>query len=276
MTAGLELAGLAALGFAVGTFGTIIGLGGGFILVPTLLLLYPSYDPERVTAISLAVVCANTISGSIAYARQGRVDYMTGGLFALASTPGVVAGVLLVPAVPERAFTILLGVLLLGLGGLVLGGPPRRIRPPLSGKGIIVRTLATPEGTYRYGYRVWQGVLLSAAVGLVSSLFGIGGGVIHVPAMISLLHFPVQFAVATSQFILAFMTGGGTILHLANGTLSGGQLAKMAALAGGMVPGAQIGARLAREMKPRTIVRLLVAALLVLAVRLLVKGIVGA
>lgn len=117
---------------------------------------------------------------------------------------------------------------------------------------------------------------MSMAVGLISSLFGIGGGAIHVPAMISLLHIPVSFAVATSQFILAFMSGGGTIIHLANGTLSGEQLTKTAALAAGTIPGAQVGARLAVRMKGRTVVRLLVAALLLLSARLLVKGITGA
>src|SRR5574341_839850 len=101
----LEIAGLVALGFAVGTYGTIIGLGGGFILVPVLLFLYPEYDPEKFTAVSLAVVFANTVSGSIAYARQGRIDYLTGFVFAAASVPGVVAGVFLVGLMPERAFT---------------------------------------------------------------------------------------------------------------------------------------------------------------------------
>jgi hypothetical protein len=186
------------------------------------------------------------------------------------------AGVLLVHLMPERAFTIVFALLLFALAVVALRGPPRGIRAPLSGKGVIVRSLATPEGTYRYRYRIWQGVVLSLAVGLVSSLFGIGGGAVYVPAMIAFLHFPVQFAVATSQFILVFMSGGGTILHLANATLSGDQLAKTAALAGGTIPGAQVGAWLARGMKGSTIVRLLVAALLVISARLLVKGITGA
>ena len=147
--------------------------------------------------------------------------------------------------------------------------------PPLRGRGVIVRELDAPEGKYRYGYTLWQGMVLSLAVGLISSLFGIGGGAMHVPAMISLLHVPVQFAVATSQFILAFMSGGGTIIHIANGTLAGEQLAKTAALAAGTVPGAQLGARLAQGMKVRTVVRLLVAALLLISARLLVKGIAG-
>jgi uncharacterized protein len=271
----LEIIGLVALGFAVGTYGTIIGLGGGFILVPALLLLYPDYDPEDVTAISLAVVCASTISGSIAYARQRRIDYLTGFIFAASAAPGVLAGVFLVGLVPERGFTIVFALLLLALAVLALRGPPRAIRPPLAGRGVIVRSLVTPEGTYRYGYRLWQAISLSMVVGLVSSLFGIGGGAIHVPAMISMLHFPVQFAVATSQFILAFMSGEGTAIHLAKGTLAGDQLAKAVALGAGTIPGAQAGAYIARRMKARTIIQLLVAALLVLAARLLVKGIAG-
>lgn len=269
----VELAGLILLGFAVGTYGTIIGLGGGFILVPALLLLYPDYEPERFTAVSLAVVWANSTSGSIAYGRQGRVDYRTGLLFAAASAPGVVAGALLVAHVPERLFTVAFAILLLGLSVVSFRGPPRAIRAPLSGPGIIVRQMRAPEGTYRYAYRMWQGVLLSVAVGFVSSLFGIGGGAVHVPAMIAMLHFPVQFAVATSQFILAFMSGGGTIVHLVNGTLAGDRLVKAAALAAGAIPGAQTGAFLARRLKSRTIVTLLGIALLALAARLLLKGI---
>ncbi len=84
----LELAGLAVLGLIVGAYGTIIGAGGGFILVPVLLLLYPDYQPEQLTAVSLAVVFANATSGSVAYGRQRRVDYLTGLLFAAASAPG--------------------------------------------------------------------------------------------------------------------------------------------------------------------------------------------
>jgi uncharacterized protein len=202
MNEALELLGLAALGLAVGTYGTIVGLGGGFILVPVLLFLYPEYDPEQLTAISLLVVWANTTSGSIAYSRRGRIDYVTGLLFAASSAPGVVAGIFLVDLVPQRAFTIIFAVILLALAALAVRGPPRVIRSPLSGRDVITRQLVAPEGTYRYGYRLWQGVLLSLGVGLVSSLLGIGGGAVHVPAMISMLHFPVMLATATSTFIL--------------------------------------------------------------------------
>jgi uncharacterized protein len=64
-----------AIGFIIGTIGTLIGAGGGFLLVPILLLLDPHMAPDVVTGISLAVVFFNAASGSVAYARMGRIAY---------------------------------------------------------------------------------------------------------------------------------------------------------------------------------------------------------
>src|SRR2546428_12014498 len=113
----IELLGLAALGFAIGTYGTIIGVGGGFVLVPVLLLLYPSYEPKRFTAVSLAVVWANSTSGSISYARQRRIDFSTGLVFAASAIPGVITGVFLVGLVPKRVINLLFAVRLTGIAG---------------------------------------------------------------------------------------------------------------------------------------------------------------
>jgi uncharacterized membrane protein YfcA len=172
-------------------------------------------------------------------------------------------------------FIIIFAVLLMGLGWLALRGRVLRVRPPLRGKGVIRRSFETVEGTYQYGYKLWQGVLLSIAVGFLSSLLGIGGGAIHVPAMIMWLHVPVMFAVATSQFILVFMSGGATVVHLLDGTLGGDQLTKAIAIGAGTVPGAQVGARIATRLKGRTTLLLLGVALFGLSARLLSKGLLG-
>lgn len=273
----LEFAGLAALGLIVGAYGTVIGAGGGFLLVPLLLFLYPKYGPQQVTAVSLAVVWANATSGSIAYARQRRIDYLTGGIFAASSAPGVVAGALAVRLVPERLFSALFGLLLLGLAAVAARGRWQAVRAPLRGRGVLVRRIEDTEGrTYVYAYRVWQGVAISMGVGFVSSLFGIGGGIMHVPAMIILLHVPVQFAVATSHFVLAFMAGGGSLVHVADGSLGGGQALRAAALAAGAVPGAQLGAWVSHRIRGRNVLMLLALAIVALGVRLLVKGVTGA
>ena len=74
----LERIWLIPVGFIIGTYGTLIGAGGGFVLVPMLILLYPQESPEVITSISLAVVFFNALSGSLAYMRLKRVDYRSG------------------------------------------------------------------------------------------------------------------------------------------------------------------------------------------------------
>lgn len=272
----LELAGLALLGLIVGAYGTIIGAGGGFILVPTLLFLYPDYEPEQLTAISLAVVAANSASGSIAYGRQRRIDYQTGLLFAACSAPGVVAGAFVIGLVPERLFSAMFGLLLIALAAVAFVGRRPAIRGPIRGAGVLVRNMRDPEGrTYVYAYRIWQGVVISLAVGFISSLFGIGGGVIQVPSMIILLHIPIQYAVATSQLTLVFMAGGATLIHAFSGTLGGEQAVKAMAISIGAVPGAQVGALMAQRIRPRMVLALLGGAILVLGLRLILRAAFG-
>jgi len=79
---------LLALGVLAGTYGTIVGAGGGFVIIPAFLLLYPDDSVASSPAISLAVVLFNATSGSAAYARLRRIDYRTGVAFALATIPG--------------------------------------------------------------------------------------------------------------------------------------------------------------------------------------------
>jgi uncharacterized membrane protein YfcA len=176
--------------------------------------------------------------------------------------------------VPERLFTGLFGVMLLGLAAVSTRRGPQTIREPLRGSGVLVRRVSDTEGrTYVYAYRVWSAAVMSVGIGFVSSLFGIGGGVMQVPAMTILLHIPVQFATATSLFSLSFMSGGASLLHAASGTLSGELLAKALALAAGAIPGAQVGALIAQRIRGRHILLLLAVTIGLLGVRLLVKAV---
>src|SRR5690349_9856703 len=95
---------LLPLGLAIGAFGTLIGAGGGFILVPILLLVYPDEPTELITSISLAVVFFNASSGSWAYSRMKRVDYKSGVIFAIATIPGAILGAVSTAYVPRGAF----------------------------------------------------------------------------------------------------------------------------------------------------------------------------
>ena len=263
---------LIPLGFVVGTYGTLIGAGGGFLLVPALLLLFPTARPTTITSISLAVVFFNAVSGSIAYARDRRIDFRTGLIFAAATVPGAVVGAVLVGYVPRALFDGLFGVVLMGLAGTVLlRHEPKAIEGAI-GSGMVRRVLVDGTGRkYEYAFYQPLGIALSVGVGFVSSLLGIGGGIIHVPALVLLLHFPAHIATATSQLILAIMALAGTSVHLATGELAvGSGLIRSLFLAAGVIPGAQVGALLSRRIKGPWLIRLLGFALILVGIRLVV------
>ena len=262
--------GLAGLGLAVGAFGTLIGAGGGFVLVPVLLILYPEDSPALVTGISLAVVFFNATSGSVAYARMGRVDIRSGLMFAAATIPGAVLGALATAWIQRRTFDIVFGALLTA-GSVYLFLRPKGPATPLRQRhtGRFLRTVVERDGTTRsWSYNPYLGVGISVLVGFASSLLGIGGGIIHVPVLAQLLDFPVHIATATSHFTLAIMALVGTLVHLAQGELAPG-FGRIVPLAIGVVGGAQIGAALSQRVKGVWIMRGLAVALGLVGVRIL-------
>jgi uncharacterized membrane protein YfcA len=260
---------LGLLGVAVGAFGTIVGAGGGFVLTPILLLLYPRDSPQTITAISLFVVFFNAGSGSLAYLRQRRVDVRSGLVFAAATLPGAVGGALLVGVVSRRAFDGIMGGMLAGLAAWLLAGNRWRPRP---GRYLLRRRLLVDRDglLHEYDVPLLRGALYSLGVGFVSSFLGIGGGVIHVPLLVRALGFPTHVATATSHFVLAWMAGVGTVTHALAGSFAHGHgLRRAAALSVGVVAGAQAGAHVSMRLRGAHIEWLLAVALAALAARLL-------
>lgn len=265
---------LLVIGFGVGTFGTLVGAGGGFLLVPLLALLEPLLPTEAITAISLGVVAFNATSGAIAYARQRRIDYRSGLPFALATLPGSVIGVLVVRFVARQVFDLIFAVMLVALAVFLVVSHEDEptVAPEGGGWGHALRRLRDHAGVeYVYRVNVPLGVAVSAGVGFLSSFLGIGGGVIHVPALVGLLRFPPHIATATSHFVLAIMATVGTGVHLAAGDLTG-LLGQTVILGIGAVLGAQLGARLSSHVHGVLIVRILAVSLVFVGVRLALQA----
>ena len=271
---------LLPFGLLIGAFGTLIGAGGGFVLVPILLLVYPNEKTELITGISLAVVFFNALSGSLAYARMKRVDYKSGILFSIATIPGAILGALSTAYVPRGVFDLLFGVLMI-VAAIYLwtsGGEESAVRSYRKGDSDsdprprrMVRDLTDAEGVrYHYAYNPVTGVLLSLVVGFISSLLGVGGGFIHVPILTRLLDFPVHIATATSHFVLAIMSLTGTLVHVAQGVFVRG-LRRTALLAIGVLIGAQAGAWMSNRVGGKMIIRGLAVALAFVGVRLIVS-----
>jgi hypothetical protein len=243
---------LLALGFSVGAFGTLIGVGGGIIFVPIFLLAL-HWTPQHAIGTSLAIVLLNALSGSIAYIRQKKVYYDAVIRFSLATIPGALAGGYLAEYFTGTSFRIAFGLLLVFLSIIMFfrSSPKQDV---------------TEFDKDSFTYNRTAGVLFSVAIGFISSIFGIGGGVIHVPAMVYFLGFPTHIATATSHCVLAISSFFGVISHYFAHNI----LVEPALIIGlGAIAGAQFGARLSLKVKSRSILILLAVALFGLGVRLM-------
>lgn len=258
---------LAATGFFAGIFGTMIGIGGGIIFVPLFLLVF-QYTPQQAIGTSLMVVFFNALSGSISYLRQRRVDIKAGWKFAIATLPGALLGAWLVRYFTPSILELVFGILLIAIAVFILWrGEPR---PKTTKEERHTRTLVDCQGkAFRYHPREGWGIVISFAVGIVSSLLGIGGGIIHVPALIFLLGFPIHIATATSHFVLAISTFFGSAAHVIFGNVL---IVPAIIVAAFVIPGAQIGAHLSRRTRGYLITSLLAVALILVGIRLLLKS----
>jgi len=272
------------IGFFAGTYGTIIGAGGGFVIVPVLMFLFPDDAPSVITAASLAVIFVNSASGTIAYARMRRISYKTGILFALATIPGALLGSRLTSFIPRQEFGAVFGGLLVLAAAFLALTRGRRARSRVNEKagekaGVrakpaarVVDTVIDRDGnSHPLSYSIPLGMGLSLLIGIVSSLVGIGGGLIHVPVLTLLFGFPLHIATATSHFVLIFTSLAGVAEHAVDGTWPR-HLLRDVCLAAGVVGGAQLGAFLSRRISAPWIVRGLAIALGLVGVRLLVSA----
>ena len=263
---------LTLLGAAVGAYGTLIGAGGGILLVPALLLLYPREAPSTIASISLAVVFLNALSGTLAYGHMHRIDYRAGVLFGAATVPGAVLGAYATSLLSRQLFDLFFSILVLTLATFILLRPTPSPRAARVYRRHVTHTLTDFKGTsYSYSFSNRLGVLVSMMIGGISSMFGIGGGPFQVPVLVYLLGFPLHVATATSQFIVLIMSSIGSVAHLLAGSFVHGHR-RTFFLGLGVVVGAQVGARLSQHLSGRSISLILAAGLVAIGIRLAIHA----
>lgn len=248
------------LGLLTGGAGTLIGAGGGFLLVPLFLFLFPQMPAARLTALSLLAVSANSISGTFGYAFRKNVHWPSTFLFSVWALPGVWLGVHLVGMIPRGKFDSIFSVILICLSVFVLWKSFKR-------KSEAHRT----ESFWTARTKI-LGSFVSFFVGTFSSLLGIGGGIIHVPLLSEVLLYPVHLAAGTSHSILAITSFFGVVEHIRAGDLFPME-SFVPFLVVGLVVGAQGGAAVSKRISGKWILRSLGAALFLMALRLLFRQI---
>ena len=262
---------LALLGLSVGAVGALAGVGGGFLLVPVLLFIFPDADPASVTAISLTAVFFNATSASVGYRLWRLQDFRTALILIALAVPAAATGALINRVTDRGAFEIVFGVALLLGAVYLIARSALESRPQEPSPRGRQRTIVEKTG-HIYRYRVNEPLIAAIApfAGFVAGFFGIGGGIINVPVMMLLIRIPKAVAVATSQLELTAAAAAALTIHLAYSS-DDASLWLRAGIAGlGAMVGAQIGVRLAPKVGGRLVLGVIGTGLLIAGARLLI------
>ena len=269
---------LTLLGFGTGTYGVLVGAGGGFILGPVLLIA-TDMEPSTVAGTVLAMVAVNSLSGAVTYRRMGLLDRRSGLLFAAAAIPGSILAPFILTSVAGGTFRILFGLLLIALAIQMVvrpGVPKNAPRRTKSVAGAMVRSRHITTGTgqvFQYQFSETLAMAFNFVLGFISSFFGTGGGFLRTPILVYAFGFPVRIAVATSMFALSFYTTAGALTHVSLGHVEWYPTFVWGGI--GLVVGGQIGARLIGVVRGLWILRLLLAVVLGMGIMLLIEGFLG-
>lgn len=263
---------LVLLGVAAAMFGSIVGLGGGIIIVPMLMLLGPVLTGGEIghataVGISLTVLVVTALSSTLTYTKRKIVDFRSGWLLFITSGPAAMLGSALTGLLPAGAFQLIFGVFMLLMAAILVA---RDYMKPFTKTWPIVRTMTDVKGQVNtYSYGLVPVLAIGFGVGLLSGLFGIGGGSLFVPLMVLLFKFPPHLATATSMFVIFLSSILGSGMHIYLGETD---WLLVLALAPGAWIGGKLGAAIAVRMSGKGLLWLLRITLLLLAAQLIIEG----
>ena len=247
------------------------GLGGGFILVPTLILAF-NLSPQNAIAISLVAMCGTTVSAAIGYIRQKRVDYKLALMYDIFDIPGVVVGAYLTTILPKNLLIGLCGFFILFLSLLMLralrNGKTSNPEAESCSIGWSRKVNDSANKVFEYKIRRPGLIVVSSLLsGLVTGLVGLGGGITDTTTMM-LLGIPSHIAVASSEFAMALTNGTGVLAH---GFLQNINLGYAIPITIGTIIGAQVGVLVAKRTKQKTLKLILSVVSLLFSLRLILS-----
>ena len=230
------------IGVIVGSFGGLVGLGGGVIMVPLTVFAFKLVQKEA-HGTSLVAVVFTGITAAIAYASKGAVDYLAAGLLAGAAIFTARAGARYCHALPEWKLKRFFGGFLV-LVSLVL---------------ILKPLLAFSPDPLEGWIRVAALLIIGAISGFLSGLLGIGGGAFMVPAMVLVVGMSQHMAQGSSLLCMIPAGAVGAYTHWGLGNVAKPLLP---GLVGGTLIGALLGG-IAANLLPETILRLVFAVVMI-------------
>ncbi|KPF47475.1 sulfite exporter TauE/SafE family protein [Rhizobium sp. G187] len=274
------------MGAAVGFLSGMFGVGGGFLITP--LLIFYNIPPVVAVATGANQVVASSVSGAITHFRRGTLDIKLGTMLLLGGLAGATVGVWIFSWLRRQGqldlIISLLYVVFLGtVGGLMLIESVRALRRASRNETVALKRPGQHNWVHRLPFKmrfkkskIYLSVIpilgLGFAIGILTSVMGVGGGFIMVPAMIYLLRIPTNVVVGTSLFQIIFTTAYTTIVQASTNYSVDIVLAFTLMVAG--VIGAQYGVRVGQKLRGEQLRALLGLLVLAVGVRLAIELVV--
>ncbi|HLG67190.1 MAG TPA: sulfite exporter TauE/SafE family protein [Acidimicrobiales bacterium] len=267
---------LFAISVAAGVLGSLVGLGGGVVIVPVLTLLF-HVDIRLAIGASIVSVIATSSGAAAAYVRERLTNLRAGMFLEVATTTGALTGAYLTTVLPAR-YLFVLFALVLGYSAFAMFRR-RHAAALLAVSGDRIANFFDLHGSYYddalghdVGYKVTgtkAGLSLMYVAGMVSALLGIGSGALKVPAMDLAMHMPMKVSTATSNFMIGVTAAASAGVYFARGQIDPLLAAPVAI---GVLAGALGGSRLLARIAARTLRLVFVIVLVVISVEMLQRG----
>jgi uncharacterized membrane protein YfcA len=261
-------------GLVTGLFGSLLGLGGGVLIVPMLTLGFGLPLREAVGVSLVAVIVTSSASAAV-YLERHVADLRLGMTLELFTASGALVGGLVAFLVSERVLAGLFTLLLVYTALSMARRHESQARAPAEPAGSEAAATgadtstgdapdppATPGQPPYVVRRLGWGIVGSLFAGLVSALLGIGGGLVKVPVMNLVMGVPLRVATATSNLMIGITAAASAIIYLLRGGID---VYVAGPTAVGVFVGASIGSRSVHRIDDRVLRMLFVAVLLVTA-----------
>ena len=248
---------LVLLGFAAGAAGSTVGFGGGIMIAPV--LTFMGFPPSLVASSSLFGTFGNLGGATLTHALKRRIRYSLGLKLGLLSIPGTAFGALLAQYAKSDLFSVLLGIILAVSAYMLFRGNGKN-------DGEKKEEEEGPKKPDRLTRSMTlMMIMASISAGVVSSFFGIGGGVVIVPFMILVMGMRLKEVVVSSQPALLVIAFVGLAVH---GFIGNTDIAQAVLLLIGGFGGGLVGVRLSQRLGGRHLQIILSALIAVAAIRL--------
>lgn len=244
-----------AIGIVAGLLGSMLGLGGGFIIVPMLTLIYGIDFIKQIVFVSLSSIVLTSLMSTVKYYRLGLLKEDLSAILSIPTVIGALLGSLAIRILRPSVISIIFGILILfALTTLIFRKSSREHTSTTLTMGYVSKLLL---------------FLIAIAAGFASNLLGIGGGLIYVPALVSIGGQSIKRAVAVSVSLMSY----SAIIGVTNGYVSNLLMPSIASsTALGVAIGAYLGPSITSRLKSETLKMVFVAIAIYLSLRMILRG----